>query len=86
MKAIAKTNGDNRWGPKCNIPNPPPPSEKAPVLLPYDKTGKITEYKTLVAESYHLIEKAANELLTLGYEVQQIIPVLSGRIVLLGSK
>lgn len=47
---------------------------------------KITEYKTLVADSYHSIENIANELLALGYEVQQVTPVLSGRIVLLGGK
>lgn len=50
------------------------------------ESQKITEYKMLIADSYHSVEKVANELLTLGYEVKQVIPVISGKIVLLGGK
>jgi hypothetical protein len=51
-----------------------------------ESAQKLTEYKSLIADSYHSIDKVANALLALGFEVKHVVPVLSGKIVLLGGK
>lgn len=43
-------------------------------------------YRQEIADSHHDIAKKSNELTALGFRVVEVIPILSGRFIVLGEK